>query len=401
VATCASENWPAAEAALRKCLEYKADCDSNPPLAVNAWTFLHVASVGRHHLPEALNIYDSAAKILETRKRERDGLGLAVTHAMLAQLHQRGGNMQQALAEANEGLRTLGRDANRAPLRAMLCSSKAYSEVSLGLRGPGLAAAQQAVELTRSDQICPSQRNIAWSRLGDLGWNLWRTGESIRAIEILKEVITRLEEGSAETSAARHRRNLARVFREMGGTDEALYWLSFKANFPNSITRLLLAERAQIELASERFHDAARSCSALFELWRVETGATPEIASAEGLLANAFLHLGEHEKAAELAEGSLVVLTEWGHSDAARCRITIALARWSSRQEWPTDQLAHAVTQIENDPLLTSAEKCRFFEQEAHRLIRLGRAGDAEGLLSRSGTRVQALETLTPSPTIA
>ena len=379
-ANLAAHNWPAAEAALRRCLSFEAECAALPPLAANAWSGLQKACVDRHNVVEAQRAYNSAVQLIESRKKDRERVGLSVTHIMLAQVHARANQFELAHEEAHKGLRILPQGPERLLLRSSLHSIQARCELAQGFVDAGLASAQQAAKILRSDQVPPVRRNLAWDDLGDLADGLWQNGETETAIEFIREAADRLQSAGAFAVAARWRIRLVRLFRELGRLNEASAGLPADSALPPATLRLLLEERIRLLLAAGRPQDALADAQDLLHQWSVEPGADIETAVAKSLLAEACLDAGGLEQAHVLARKAAEVLGPISHPEAARCLITIALARWRSAREWTPDRIVEARRLIETDPLLTPTAKTRALAAEAARLARFGRAYDAEAL---------------------
>ena len=363
------DDWPAAEFHYRKCLECEAELAANPTLAANAWSGLHLASIRRHHVAAAGPACASALAILEKQKAGREPTGPVVTLAMLAQAHQRNGAFETALGEIEQGLKSLSRGSGTVLVRAHLLRLKAMCRLDLDETDAGLAAAQSAAELFRSPEIPPARRNLAWENVADLGYELWRTGQSALPIAFLREGIARLELCGALPVAAQYRIKLAAILRQLGRLDEACGELPLEPALSPALRRAFLAERAQLHLVSGRPDFAVADCRELVALWRAHPCApAPEIASAEALLAKGCLAAGDLIEAEALALQAAEVLGPWQHPDAASCLITFALARSQSTGESSTASIDEAFRLIDIAGLLDPAEKARLKEAETARI---------------------------------
>jgi tetratricopeptide (TPR) repeat protein len=369
----AFEDWAGAQTEFQKCLEFEAECDLNPALKANSWSGLQKACVERHWVFEAGRAGAAAVKVLEARKQNRNRTGLAVTRTMLAQVQLRAGAYAAALAEAGAALAILPRHRDRRMLHAMLHSARAMAHLGLGAVDDGLSAARDAAAILGSPEIPEPQRNLASDELGELGEGLWKAGQSDVAIDLIRQAVDRLESAGATVTAAQYRIKLSSALRALGRDAEALYTLPGEETVPPSPRRFLLAERAELHLASARYGEAVADGRALLALWQSEPDPpAPEMAVAEGLLARACLEAGDPAEAEALARRAAEVLTPWGHPDAASCRITLALAsRERSRAVFDD-----ALRSLESDPLLSPAEKTRRLEAER---ARIGRSGPIEG----------------------
>jgi tetratricopeptide (TPR) repeat protein len=369
----AFEDWPGATAEFLKCLELEAECAANPPLKANCWSGLQKACVERHWVFEARRAAAAALTVIEGRKQNRNRTGLAVTRTMLAQVHLRAGAYDSALAEAGQALAILPHHRDRLMLRAMLHTVQAAAHLLTGAVDHGLAAARSGATVLGSPELPKARRKLASDELGELGEALWRAGQSGVAIDLMRAAVNQLEAGGATVTAAQYRIKLAAAQRMLGREGEAQYILPDEETLPPGPRRCLLAERAELHLSAGRHGDAVADCRALLALWQSEPDPpAPEVARAEGLLARACLESGDPAEAETLARHAVDVLTPWGHPDAASCRITLALAtRERSRAVFDD-----ALRLIENDPLLSPAEKNRRLEAER---ARIERSGPVEG----------------------
>jgi len=365
----ALEDWLGAQAGFLKCLEFEAECGANPRLKSNAWAGLQTACLERYWVSEAARAGAAAVKVIEERKPDRNRVALAVTRTVLAQVHVRAGAYQAALAEAGAALAILPPNRGHHMLRATIFSVRAQAHLYLGDAGPGLAAAREAAGILSSPGIPAAERNLAFHELGELGEELWKTGQSGGAIDLMRQAVTQLESGGSVVAGAQHRIHLAAALRTLGRHAEALYTLPEEETLPPGARRSLLAERAGIHLAAGRHGDAVADARALVALWHSEPQPpAPEIAAAEGLLARACLEAGNPAEAEPLARQAATVLAAWGHPDAAACLITLALAT-RQRHRAVFDE---ALRLIESHPLLSAAEKARRLEAERARLDRFG-----------------------------
>jgi tetratricopeptide (TPR) repeat protein len=364
----ALEDWPRAQTEFLKCLEFEAECDLDPSLQANSWSGLQEACVERHWVAAAARAGSSAVKAIGERKPIRNPAGLAVGRIMLAQAHLRAGAYEAALAEAGEALAIPPRYRDCPMLRAAIFSIQAQAHVSLGADGPGMAAAREAAAILNSHGIPESSRNLAFDELGELGYELWKTGQSGAAIDLMRLASRQLESGGAAVTAAQYRIKLAAALRTLGRQAEALDALPSEETLPPSVLRSLLGERAELHLAAGHPQEAAADGRALLALWQPEPSAEAEIAAAEGLLARACLEAGNPAEAEPLARHAADVLAPWGHPDAASCCITLALAT-RDRSRGVFDDALHL---IESAPLLSAAEKTRRLEAERARVDRFG-----------------------------
>ena len=372
-------DWTRAETALRACLQFEAECAANQALAANAWTLLHHVCVHRLNVPEAEKVYPQALAILELRKKNRSGSGVAVTMAMLAELHQRAGQVYEGLHEAALGLSILPFSRDHNSLRGVLLAAKAYCEIRTGAIESGLSSAAAATELVRAGKIPHSDQNLAWSRIGELGVNLVRAGHPERGIQLLLETISRLELAGADVTAKRHRIKTAEILRHLSRHEEAAKTLAGGSDsLPDCLVRALLREQAELKLITDHFEEAAHDCDRLVALWRAEPNAPMEVASAQSLHATACLEMCYYEQAMFLANQALDLLVESQHPDALRCQVTLALVNWRNNSDSIATPLSEAKTQIERTRLLTPIEKAQFLGEEANRLQKHSRFSEAE-----------------------
>jgi tetratricopeptide (TPR) repeat protein len=358
-------DWPSAEMHYRKCLEFEGELAANPSLAANTWCGLHLVSCFRHH-PAAIGpAYASAVAILEKQKTTGGDLtGPSATFTMLAQIHQHSGAFQTALGEIDRGLKALPPKSD-ALRRARLLRVQAACRLNLGETDAGLAVAKQAAALYRSAKTADSRRNLGWENVANLGYDLWRAGESTLAVELLREGIAQLESGGAIPVATEYRIKLAGVLRQLGRPQEGFAELPAEPGLAPILKRSLLGERAELNLAAGRPKLAMADGHELVALWRAHPCAPePEIASAEALLAQALLAAGNLAEAETLALEAADVLGPWQHPDAASCLITVALARSRSGDESASSRIEEAFRLIDKDVLLPGAEKARLREAE-------------------------------------
>ena len=395
-------DWTLAETAFRECLHFETECAANLALAANAWALLHSVCVHRMNVPEAERVYPQALAILELRKKNRTGSGVAVTSAMLAELHQRAGQVREGLHEAGIGLSHLPFSRQHYSLRAVLLAAKAYCEIRTGSVDSGLSSAAAAAEIVRSGKIPDSSQNLAWSRIGELGVNLVRAGHPERGIELLLETISRLELGGAHTTAKRHRIKTAQILRHLTRYDEAEKTLTEGADsLPACLVRALLREQAELKLITGRFEEAAHNCQRLVSLWHAEPNASTEVASAESIYATACLEACDYDRAKFLANQALGLLTEWQHPDALRCQVTLALVNWRSDSNSIVAPLSEAKTQIERTNLLTPIEKAQFLDEEANRLKKHSRPSEAEDFRRSSTAQLHPIAETQVSASLA
>jgi tetratricopeptide (TPR) repeat protein len=370
----ALEDWSGAASEHRTCLGFEAECSLHPPLAANAWLGLQKACLERHHVAEAARAYAGAVRVIEGRKKNRDKIGLAVTRAMMAQVHYRAGCFDHALPEISEALRILPEGRDRLMLLAILHSTEALCEFGLGSVERGLAAASRATDIVRSGKLRPEERNLGWDELGELGEELWRVGQDRMAVDLLREAIEQLELGGAAATAAQYRVKLSTALRQLGRLDEAWHWLPQDVALATITRRCLLAERARLHLACGRAEEAAADGRELVALWQAApNGPVTEIAVAEALLAEAYLETRDYAQAEALARKAIDVLASWKHFETAGCLVTLGLIR-----QMP-GCLEDARLLIEADPLLSAAAKTRILKAQATRVERSFAAAEDTG----------------------
>jgi tetratricopeptide (TPR) repeat protein/Zn-dependent protease len=363
------DDYPAAEFHYRKCLTFEAELAANPTMAGNVWSGIQLCSIRRQHVIAVGPAFASAVAVLEKQKTAAGQVGgSAVTFAMLAQAHERNGAFETAIDEIDKGLRALPRGVGGLAVRAHLLRSKAVCRLNLGEVEAGLDAARKAAELFRSPQIPPARRNLAWEDVADLGYAIWGAGQSTLAIELMRDGISHLESNSAST-ARQYRIKLAGVLRQVGFPDDARAALPQEPADRPALRRAFLRERAQ--LVSSHPGQALNDCRELAALWRAHPYApAPEIASAEALLAQAYLAAGNLVEAECFAREAAELLGAWQHPDAASCLITLGLVKLQSTGEPDVDRIAEGFRLIETAPLLTPAEKARRKEAEIARIRR-------------------------------
>jgi tetratricopeptide (TPR) repeat protein len=369
----ALEDWPGAEAEHRKCLGFEAECALHPPLAANTWLGLQRACFERHHVAEAGRAYACALPVLEGRKKDRDKIGLAVTKAMLAQVHHRAGSFDKALQEIADALRILPAGRDRLMMRAILYSTQAQCELGQGSVERSLAAARQTADIVRSGKLPSTERNLGWDELGELGEGLWQLGQGALAVELMREAIEQLELGGAAATAAQYRIKLSAALRQLGKLDEAWQCLPKDAGLSTASRRCLLAERAGLHLAAGRTEEAVDDARELVALWQTAPNEpVTETAVAEALLAKAYLDAGDYAQAEAFARKAGDVLGPWQHFETAGCLVTLALAQWRATSEWGPACMDEVERLIEADPLLSPAAKSRILETETARVERHG-----------------------------
>lgn len=252
--------------------------------------------------------------------------------------------------------------------RARLLRVQAVCRLNLGEIDAGLAAARQAAALYRSAKTADSRRNLGWENVANLGYDLWCAGESVLAVELLREGIAHLESGGAVPVATQYRIKLAGVLRQLGRPQEGFAELPAEPGLAPILKRSLLGERAELNLAAGRSKLAMTDGHELVALWRAHPCAPePEIASAEALLAKALLAAGNLAEAEALALEAGDVLGPWQHPAAASCLITLALARSRSGDESASSRMEEAFRVIDRDVLLPRAEKARLRAAEESR----------------------------------
>jgi tetratricopeptide (TPR) repeat protein len=380
----ALEDWPRAQAEFLKCLGFETECALNPSLKANSWWGLQEACARRHWAQAAAHAGAAAVKAIGECQPARNPAGLAVTRIMLAQARLRAGEYQTALTEAAAALAILPRRDGHLMLRAAIFSVEAQAHLLLGAERHGIVAAREAAAILNSPGIPEPNRNLAFDELGELGEGLWDAGQSGTGIDLMRQAVTQLESGGAMATAAQYRIKLAAALRTLGRHSEALYTLPAEETLPPGALGCLLGVRAAIHLAAGHPRDAATDARALLNLWLARAAnsesrapldlmqpqppAAIEIARAEALLAHACLEAGNPAEAEPLARHAAGVLAEWGHPDAAGCRITLALAtRERSRAVFEA-----ALRLIESAPLTSAAEKARRREAERARVDRFG-----------------------------
>jgi tetratricopeptide (TPR) repeat protein len=211
----ATHDWPGAEDAFRKCLEFEADLATNPSLAVNVWSLLHKALIEQGRSEEAGGVYAKALGLLEARARikNRDVASKAITRVMLAQLRVRGGDCPGTLAECHEAWKLLANAQGRHQLRMYLYEAQAEAEIRLDHVDEGLAIAARSVNVVRSERIPASQRAGAWHDLAEFGFKLCRAGQYDAGVGMIREAIANLA-GSPAAAQCRSRLDTAMQLAE-------------------------------------------------------------------------------------------------------------------------------------------------------------------------------------------
>ena len=74
-------------------------------------------------------------------------------------------------------------------LRGYLLRSRATCLLQMHDTVSGLAAAQSAAHLFRSPEVPRSRRYLGWENIADLGYHLWRAGQTTLSIELMREGI--------------------------------------------------------------------------------------------------------------------------------------------------------------------------------------------------------------------
>jgi len=369
----AQGDWPAAEVEYRKFLEFEAECALHPGLAANTWSGLQRVSRERHHADEAFRAYARALPILESRKKGRDKLGLAVSSAMLAQAHYRAGAFDLASPQIAEAIGILPGGRDRHLVRTSLYAIQAECEFSTDCVERGLAAARHAHDIVRSGKLRSEEQNLGWNELADTSRELLRLGEDSLAIGLLRDAIEQLEAGGARATAARYRIELSAALRQLGNVEEAWQCLPKDVGVSVAARRCWLTERAQLHLACGRSADAVADARSLLALWQTAAhDPVTELAVAEALLAEAFLVAGEYAQAEALARKAIEVLGPWKHRETAAGLVTLALAQWQLAGEWRPAALDEARMLVEADRLLSPAAKRRILETQAARVERYG-----------------------------
>jgi len=378
---------------LRRCLAFEPEYAEQPALAVNAWSGLHKACVERNHASESARVYGLALAALEERKKNRSGSDLAVTCAMLAEVHERAGNWEHGSEEADRALRLLSKGPDRVLLRASMHAVVAKCELRAGAPERGLAAARRAADLLRSAAMPAARRNLAWHEFGELGAALWRWEQADLALDWMREAAQKLAAGGAADTAAACRIKIAAAELQLGRPEEVRSALPEEDTLSVPLRRRFLAVRAQLHLAERRGAEAASDSEELLASWLAEPDATAEAALTNSLLAKACLEAGAWEQADVLARKAAEVLEAWGHPEAASCHVTRGLARWRRMREWSAECAGDAVRLIKSDVFHTALEKQNLREAEAARLQRHGRPEEA---LDVRGIGEQEREIRTP-----
>jgi tetratricopeptide (TPR) repeat protein len=366
-----TEDFPAAEAELRKCLEFKAECALDPSIGVTCWLLLERISVARHHVTEVGVAYAHAISGLKQNKLGQDRVGGAIAALCTAGAHFDARAFAEAITEAESVLSTLPPGSDRALLRSEACSIRGRAEFALGAAESARISAAESAELLRSADVPADRRAEAWDDLTDLAIGLWRLGETEMAVEFLREAVAGLEACGAAVTAAQQRIKLAAMYRGMGRMAEARQCLPDDAGLPEYCLRDLLGERARLHLAAAEPLPAIVDCERLLLLWH---GEPVESALAESLLAEACLEGGDHLRAGELAHKAAEVLGPWQHYEMAACLVTIALAQWLGEGQRIPEHVERARQLIEADCLLLPGEKKWLLDAQAARLARYAAA---------------------------
>jgi tetratricopeptide (TPR) repeat protein len=241
-------------------------------------------------------------------------------------------------------------------LQSEAWSIQARAEFALGETDSALASAASSAELLRSTKIPFPTRNHAWEMLGQLGADLFTRGESTASIEFLREAVRELEAAGATETAAQYRIKLAGVYRELGRVQDAWSCLPAGDGLAPTLLQILLVERARLQLASGCPEDAFHDCGVLIPHGQCETAEQAVVVS---LHAQACLETGDFTQAATLARQAAGVLGPWGHYEAARCLIVLALAEARAGGEWDRACVDKARDLIASDLLLSPASKSR------------------------------------------
>lgn len=357
----AAEDWHAADAELNRAAAFEAELRSNLVLAANVWSGLVFARSQRGRAVEARQAYTMAVAAIRRRKQSRDPAQHGLACAMLSQIHVRTAHWEEALQEASEGLKTVRLTPERLIFYANLFTRQAEAYLNSGEADQGLSAATAAAETLRSSAMPADQRNLAANGLGQLGDALWRAGQTNSSIEYMREAVRRLEEEGAALAAAPYRIRLCTMLRGLGRFTEAVRSLPQEAGLTPHLRRALLAETIELALAAEAADAALENSRTLMDAWIAETAECElERATAEGLLARAYLAGGNVAEAETVARNAAAVLETVQHPEAARCWVTVAAARQRSTGTWPSEIIAHARRVIESAELLTGAEKARW-----------------------------------------
>jgi tetratricopeptide (TPR) repeat protein len=347
-----TKDFPAAEVELRKCLDFKAECALDPSVGATCWLLLERIALERHHVAEVGAAYAQAIARLKLNRQGQDRVGGAIASLCTAAAHFDARAFSEAIAEAENVVRTLPAGPECLLLRSEACSIRGSSEFALGATESGRILVAESAEMLRGTAVPADRRAEAWNDLAALALELSRIGEVEMGLAFQRDAIAGLEECGATITAAQHRIKLATMLREAGRLAEARQALPDEAGLPEHCLRDLLSERVRQNLA-------IADCERLLELWH---GEPVESALAESLLAEACLESGDHLRAGELAHKAAEVLGPWQHYEMAACLVTIAIAEQVPEHAEKARQL------IEADCLLFPAQKKRLLHTQAARL---------------------------------
>ena len=336
-----------------------------------------------HHVAELGRAYAGAVPVIEGRKKDRDKIGLAVARSMLAQVHHRAGSFDKALQEITEALRILPGGRDRLMLRAILYSTKAQCELGLGSVERGLAAARQAADILRSGKLPSAERNLGWDELGELGEELWRSGQDALAVDLLREAIEQLELGGAAATAAQYRIKLSAVLRQLGNLDDAWRWLPNEGHLSVNSRRCLLAEKARSSWrpgVRKRRLPIAGTCSPCGRQRRTirwSRRPPPKPCWRKPIWMREIIRRRRRSPV-----GPPRCSVRGSTSKRPVCLITLALAQWRITSEWAPDSLEEAHRVIQADPLLSPAAKKRILDSHAARVERYGPAKEVRAAVA-------------------
>ncbi|HKE28019.1 MAG TPA: site-2 protease family protein, partial [Bryobacteraceae bacterium] len=366
----AADDWAGAEAAFMHSLAFDTELEASPPLAVNVWSGLVHTRARRFRTIAAGQAYATAVAVIRNRKAGAPSIQRGVSCSMLAQMHSRTLNWQEALVEADEGLKLVPLNQEHLILYAMLLAARAEAHFNLGHHGEGLQAASDAAAVLRAGAMPAARQNLAADGLGDLGEAAWRGGESALGTEFTRDAVAKLEAGGAETAAMAWRIRLIGMLRRSGRFSEAARSLPPEAEMPVHLRRNLLMETAELALLADAASVAVDHARTVVALWQAESvDCAIELAAAHSLLARALLAAGQFTEAETQAAAALHVLKATRHPEAALCLITLAASRHQTSGSWTPEVINEAKASIDSAVLLTSPEKA-WWTAEVDRLAK-------------------------------
>jgi tetratricopeptide (TPR) repeat protein len=372
----AAEQWREAEQHLRQALDLLAKGEPKASRESTCWACLHRIYLRRRDLAGAEEAYRKALATNESLRPTMSSQSARLTLSFcIAELHVHAHAFEPALAETERALDGFPDRRELRFLKGRLLSIRAHSALQSGHVAMGLAAAEEAAAIFRSEQITGGA--AALQQLGLLGWSLWEGGQTKQATALYIECIRVLEQLGAMDLATRCRLGLAHILRSDGRTAEAACVLPRLERVGRDLRKEYLAQRGATRQKAGRWADALRDASEILSL-AVEEEPADELAIsiARSTLAEAYLDAGLVAEAEATALQAYAELVPSGHPERAAACVTLALVGWQN--EGSTGVYLEEAMQVWTEAsLILAADRAHFLESTADRLERAGVVGEA------------------------